>query len=344
LKGEVKNVDTGKPFSVPIETKGEGRMKPVVSLIKGEEGKRSLREALEHHGGMEAIVPRGATVMIKPNFTGALPPETGAASDPRIAQELARLALRAGTSKVIIAEGIGGGHVSLKDVEGLREISEMKGVEVVDLNDEQTEVVAVSDPLFVEEFEIPRVVLDCDFLINFAKLKVHPQAVFTLGMKNLMGALPGRSFRNPEEARRRGYLTPIIPGGGKKIFHDLARDHGVEAMQDAIVDLNTVIPSHLTVIDGIYGMEGKGSPVRGTPLKMDLLILGTDLVAVEAVGAAVMGFDPESIPYVKHAVEKGLGFEYRIKDLNIQGAKLDEVRRTFEPASAASLWDEQFEQ
>jgi uncharacterized protein (DUF362 family) len=164
--------------------------------------------------------------------------------------------------------------------------------------------------------------------------------MFSLAMKNLMGALPGRSFKNPEEARRQGYLTPIIPGGGKKIFHDLARDRGIEAMQDAIVDLNTVIPSHLTVVDGIYGMEGKGAPVRGRSVKMDLLILGTDTVAVEAVGAAAMGFDPDSIPYLEHAVEKGVGFEYRVKDLDIQGAKLDEVRRRFEPANAAFLWNE----
>jgi len=160
-------------------------MRSVVSLIKGEDGERSIREAMEHLDGMEAIVPEGATVMIKPNFTSALPPETGAASDPRIAKELAQLALGAGASKVIIAEGIGAGNVSMKDVKGLREISDMKGIEVLDLNDEQTEVVDVSEPLAVERFEIPRVVLECDFLINLAKLKVHPQAMFSLVMKNL---------------------------------------------------------------------------------------------------------------------------------------------------------------
>lgn len=316
-------------------------MRSVVSLIKGEDSERSIREAMEHLDGMEAIVPEGATVMIKPNFTSALPPETGAASDPRIAKELAQLALGAGASKVIIAEGIGAGNVSMKDVKGLREISDMKGVEVLDLNDEQTEVVDVSEPLAVERFEIPRVVLECDFLINLAKLKVHPQAMFSLVMKNLLGALPGRTFRNPAEAKRRGYLTPIIPGGGKKIFHDLARDRGPDAMQDAIVDLNTVIPSHLSVIDGLYGMEGKGAPVQGRAVKMDLLIAGTDIVAVEAVGAAAMGFDPASIPYLKHAVEKGLGFGYRIEEIDIRGASLADVCHKFEPASAASLWGEE---
>ena len=321
----------------------ERRMKSVVSLMRGEDLEKSLREALEHQGGMEAIAPQGSTVMIKPNFTAAFPPETGAASDPRIAEVLARSALEAGAAKVIIAEGIGSGLVSLTDVNGLQEISKMNGIEIIDLNDEKTEAVYVSDPLAVERFDISRVVLECDVFINLAKLKVHPQALFSLAMKNVMGVLPGRSRKDPEEAKRQGYLTPIIPGGGKKIFHDLARDRGLGAMQDAIVDLSTLVPSHLTVVDGLYGMEGKGAPVRGKPVKMDLLIVGVDLVAVEAVGAAVMGFDLERIPYLKHAVQKGLGNEIRIENLDIRGAKLSDVCRTFEPASATFLWHEESE-
>ncbi len=313
-------------------------MKQIVSLMKVENIEPSLREALEHHGGMKAIVPNGSTVLIKPNFTCALPPETGAASDPKIAAVLARLALEAGALKVIVADGIGAGHVTIKDVRGLNEISEIREVAIIDLNDEITRTVYVPDPLVVDRFDIPRVVLECDVLINLSKLKVHPLAVFSLAMKNMIGVLPGRSYSDPEEAKRQRLNTPIIPGGGKKIFHELARDGGPRLMQDAIVDLNTVVRSDLTVIDGIYGMEGKGAPVNGTPVKMDLLIVGTDIVAVEAVGASVMGFDPESVPYFQHAVEKGVGHEYKIRNIDIRGAKLNDVRKKFEPASASYLW------
>ena len=78
--------------------------------------------------------------------------------------------------------------------------------------------------------------------------------------------------------------------------------------------------------------------MRGTPVKMDVVIAGTDIVAVEAVGAAVMGFDPGSIPYFQHAVEKGVGYEYKIQNIDIRGVKLNDVRRKFEPASASYLW------
>lgn len=316
-------------------------MKPVVSLVKGADAAKSLQKAIEQIGGMESIISPGSKVLIKPNLTAALPPETGAACDPAIVKGLAQHALQAGASKVVIAEGIGTGVVFLKDVKGLKEISEIKGVEIVDLNDAPTEVVKVENPLVVEQFEVPRAVLETDVLINLAKLKVHPLAVFTLGMKNLMGALPGRSFRNPAEARKHGYLTPIMPGGGKKVFHDLVRDRGIPVMQEAFVDLNSVIRSHLCVIDGLFGMEGKGSPVHGKPVKMDLMIMGTDLVAVEAVGAAVMGFDPHTFSYLNHAVEKGLGSSFRLEEIEIRGEKLTEVTRKFEPASAAALWREE---
>jgi uncharacterized protein (DUF362 family) len=56
--------------------------------------------------------------MIKSNFTCALPPETGVASDPEIARLLAQEALQIGASKVIVAEGMGSGENSLNEVIG----------------------------------------------------------------------------------------------------------------------------------------------------------------------------------------------------------------------------------
>ena len=313
-------------------------MRPEVALIKTGDVKAGLAEAWRLLGGFFAGLAKGDTVLIKPNCTCARPPETGAGSDMRIAIELATLALSEGASAVLVAEGMGSGDNSLDEVRGIDELRTMRGVRVIDLNDERTRDVTVSNPLQEDRFAVPEVVLECDFFVNLAKLKVHPQAGFSLAFKNLMGALPGRSYYNPEEARRQGYLTPIIPGGGKKVFHDLARDRGAEGMQNALVDLNTIIRSQLTVIDGLYGMEGPGSPSRGKPVKMDLLIVSTDIVAAEAVGAAVMGFDPADIPYLGRAVERGLGSAYRLNEITIKGANIDAVKRTFEPASAAAVW------
>lgn len=61
-------------------------------------------------------------------------------------------------------------------------------------------------------------------------------------------------------------------------------------------------------------------------------------MAAEAVGAAVMGFNPAKISYLRMAVERGLGDAYRLEEITVKGERIDEVRRKFKPASAAAVW------
>jgi uncharacterized protein (DUF362 family) len=72
-------------------------------------------------------------------------------------------------------------------------------------------------------------------------------------------------------------------------------------------------------------MEGRG-PSGGTPVKMDLIIAGKDVVATDSTAARVMGFEPVEISHIRKAHEKGLG---NIDDIEILGSKLDDVRRVF---------------
>jgi uncharacterized protein (DUF362 family) len=92
-----------------------------------------------------------------------------------------------------------------------------------------------------------------------------------------------------------------------------------------VVDINTVLKPALTVIDGFVGMEGSG-PVDGTPVKMNLIIAGTDTVATDATACRVMGIDPHEIKHIRGAYEKGLG---NIDDVQVIGEKLDAVTRPF---------------
>ena len=312
--------------------------KPVAALIRATNFERGLSALWEQLGEPFLNLDRGASVLIKPNCTCSRDPETGASSDLRIAVHLARRALEAGASEVIVAEGMGSGDNSLDEVRGIETLRRMTNVRVVDLNDAETLEVLVDEPFVLDRFLIPRIVHESDFIVNLAKLKVHPLAGLSLAIKNMMGVLPGRSLLSPQEAKKRGYPTPWLPKGGKRAFHDLARDRGREVMQSALVDLNAAVPTHLTVIDGFYGMEGPGSPVKGRPVKMDLLIASRDLVAAEVIGAAVMGFDPNSLPYIRAAAERGLGAQHRLDSIEIRGVRVEDVRRNFEPADAAKMW------
>jgi uncharacterized protein (DUF362 family) len=53
-------------------------------------------------------------------------------------------------------------------------------------------------------------------------------------------------------------------------------------------------------------MEGDG-PIMGTPKAANLLVMGTNLPAVDATAARLMDFDPQAIDYLRVAGGLGLG-------------------------------------
>ena len=75
-------------------------------------------------------------------------------------------------------------------------------------------------------------------------------------------------------------------------------------------------------------MEGRG-PVDGTPVKMDLIIAGTDAVATDATASRIIGFDPNKIKHIRRANEKGLG---NMNDIEVVGEKIENVTRPFKKA------------
>jgi uncharacterized protein (DUF362 family) len=143
---------------------------------------------------------------------------------------------------------------------------------------------------------VPRIVTE-SAIISAAKLKTHMSTKVTLGMKNMFGLLPDK-FKGKYHAK---------------------------GISKVVVDINTVLKPALTVIDGFVGMEGKG-PTDGTPVKMDLIIAGKDVVATDATAARVMGFEPMEISHIRTAARKGLG---NIDNIEIVGSKLDDVKQVF---------------
>ena len=59
---------------------------------------------------------------------------------------------------------------------------------------------------------------------------------------------------------------------------------------------------------------------------MDLIIAGKDVVATDATGAKIMGFDPKDISHIRRAGEKKIG---NIDDIEILGSKLEDVKQVF---------------
>jgi uncharacterized protein (DUF362 family) len=141
-------------------------------------------------------------------------------------------------------------------------------------------------------------------IISVPKLKIHRLATVTLGIKNMMGALASKG------SMHNGRLS------------------------ENIADLASVLKPSLTVIDGI--IAGEGHETSGNPVKMDLVIAGADPVAVDAVGAAVMGIQPTEVKHLVLAERKGLG-TCRLENIEVVGEPIEKVRRKFRKSISSKI-------
>jgi len=165
---------------------------------------------------------------------------------------------------------------------------------LLDLNKDEFVEVSPSNPLALKEVKIAKTALEST-IISVPKLKLHRLASVTLSLKNMMGA-----------------VTP------KGSIHN--------HLSQKIVDLASIIKPRIAVIDGI--IAGEGHETSGNPVEMNLVIAGADPVAVDAVGAAVMGIPPEIVKHLRLAEEKGLG-TCDLKQIEILGEPIEKVKKKF---------------
>jgi uncharacterized protein (DUF362 family) len=119
----------------------------------------------------------------------------------------------------------------------------------------------------------------------------------------------------------------------RAIRHDFLLD-------DKIVDLLAAGYPDFTVMDAIdVGVGTEGSP---TPRRLGLIIMGRNPLAVDLVGARLLGFNLENVPYLKKAVERGY-LPARLKDVRLMGdlasiAALDKQAKRVQPYDDEFYW------
>jgi uncharacterized protein (DUF362 family) len=271
-----------------------------VAIVKGERGHEPVFKALDLVD-YKTVLSGWSTVLIKVNFITVKTWDTGATTDPMVVEAIIeRLKNLNFTIYVVESDATITSADKAFETTGMRKMCERNGVQFLNLRHVKDKVkIEVPHGETLSSITVPRIVTE-SAIISAAKLKTHTATKVTLGMKNMFGLLPDK-FKGKYHAK---------------------------GISKVIVDINTVVKSALTVIDGFVGMEGRG-PSDGKPVKMDLTIAGKDPVATDATGARVMGFDPHEISHIRKANEKGLG---NIDDIQIVGEKLEGVARPFQRA------------
>lgn len=146
-----------------------------------------------------------------------------------------------------------------------------------------------------DHFVLCNEVLAADGIINVCKMKTHQLERITGAMKNTFGC---------------------VFGINKGASH--ARFATAETFAKMIADLNLLVHPILHVMDGVVAMEGNG-PQSGTPTPMNVLMLSTDPVALDAVFCHLVNLDPELVPTNVSGMEQGVGTFAEIEVLTEEG-------------------------
>lgn len=248
-----------------------------------------LKKQFEHY---RTHVPMaGKRVVLKPNLV-EWHRDKVINTDPRFVSAVIELCKSEGASEIIVAEGPGHWRnvEFLVEESGMGEVLRKHGIRFVDLNhDEPVKVMNLGRHTGLEYLYLTRTVTSADVFISLPKLKTHHWAGATLSLKNLFGTLPGICYGWPKnELHWRG-----IP--------------------NSIIDIALTQSPHLAIVDGIIGMEGDG-PLNGKARHMGAIVMGIDLVAVDATCCRLIGLPPERLPTLMLGASRRLG---RIKEADI---------------------------
>lgn len=256
---------------------------------------RDVREAVQLLGGMERFVGENEKVLLKPNICVGKPNSTGVVTNPELVAEVARMVQEV-EGRPIVGESpiypLGGKNAFRKA--GYEDFRRRYGFEMFHFDNEEGVHIRVPDGRRLDHQVIARRVLESNRIINMPIAKTHGLTTVTLGLKNMKG---------------------VVPGKQKQIIHITGLDEG-------IVDINTVVRSDLTIIDGIIGLEGEFGPTRGDTVDLGVILASDNVVEADVVMARIMGIPPENVPHIRLAVERGLGKFHGIEMLGVPMARV----------------------
>jgi uncharacterized protein (DUF362 family) len=265
-----------------------------VAIIKGISPEDITVQALEMINAHEALT-NGKPVLIKPNYLNASHPSTGITTDSRVIEGVIKFLKQQEVQEIIIGEGSGFSDTfESYRIAGVDSVAKRWNVKLVDLNKDDYVEVHPKNPLTLKKVKIAKTALEST-IISVPKLKLHRIAGVSLSIKNMMGAMKPK---------------------GSMHTH----------LNSNIVDLASVITPNIAIIDGIIAGEGHES--SGNPVEMNLVIAGTDPVAVDSVGAAVMMIPPNDVKHLHLAEKKGLG-KCELNQIEILGEPIENVKKKF---------------
>ena len=247
---------------------GEYRLDIAATILRG------IREL-----GISSENIKAKRILLKPNLVETATGAPHINTHPLVLRGAIEAFLDLGAAAVMVAEGPGHRRDTLAVYEesGLATVLSEDHIPFHDLNYiTGYQLPNAGRQSRLKTLTFPALFQEVDWIVSVPKMKTHHWAGVTLSMKNLFGVMPG-----------------IYYGWPKNVLHHA----GIE---NSILDINATLKPHFAIVDGIVGMEGDG-PILGDPKRAGVLVMGRNLVAVDATCCRIMGIDPYQVRYLERA-------------------------------------------
>lgn len=190
-------------------------------------------------------------------------------------------------------------HKVVLDAYGLSNIHLYQGQEWIRY-EPKARMLALHD-IYPGGIEIPKRLIG-ENVIQLPTMKTHVFTTMTGAMKNAFGGLLHE---------KRHWTHSVIH----------------ETLVDLLAIQREIHPGVFAVMDGTFAGDGPG-PRCMIPLVKDYILASADQVAIDAVAAKMMGFDPMSIKFIRLATEQGLGMG-RFPEIEVVGEDISAVNWHF---------------
>ncbi|MFX1327636.1 MAG: DUF362 domain-containing protein [Promethearchaeota archaeon] len=233
-------------------------------------------------------------VIFKPNFNTADPPP--ASSSMETVKQLIIKIKEMGAKSITVAERSGPANTTQTfKKKGLFELAKDLNFGIIDLTDVSIEDYVFKKPKdchWKDGFLFAKIYDEAECIVETCCLKTHMYGGhFTISLKNAVGIVAKRN---------------------------MSELHSSKFQRKMIAEINSVYKADLIIIDGIIAFVDRG-PMEGTRKQANVFIAGTDKIALDAVGVAILrilGTTPEvskgSIfeqEQIKRAVELEIGIK-----------------------------------
>ncbi len=285
----------------------------------GDECYRTLSSMLDQIGGIGRLV-KGKTVALKLNLTGnptRFPerPDMPYRNHPATVLAVAQLLSKAGAQRIRVIESFFPAEQDLAlwaryglDVKAISNVGckvEWENTQNIGQAKQYKRLKVPWGGYIFPAFDLNHSFTDCDVYVSLSKLKNHAVAGVTMSLKNNFGNTPCSLYGgdcgesgNEDPKQERG---PVCHNGTRTPAKSVPQELDPSTPRRAgyrvpriVTDLVGARPIDLSIVDGVESIRGgEGVWIRGVELiKPGVLLAGKNPVSVDAVSAAVMGYDP----------------------------------------------------